>query len=87
MLTVYDENKNVKYCSKTVCANKNQGKSVCCREVLSRMHGPDKLWLDLVKETAEMVTKEREKRGAPDKPILKETEEYKREFEAKKQAL
>jgi hypothetical protein len=40
------------------------------------MFGPKKKWLELVEETKNAVNVERDKRGAPEKPILKSQKDY-----------
>ena len=60
-------------------SNKQQGKIRTSINYLTQQFGPDKKWLDLVAETKQRIEKERQDRGAPERPVFKPKEAYLRE--------
>ena len=70
------ENKQLKFQSIKEVPTIVVGKHQCAIEILAKIFGKNKKWLDLVKETAQKVNERRDKRGAPDKPILKARKDY-----------
>lgn len=69
-LRVLEKNKQV-FEKKVSASNKKDAKQGASIEFLKWLHTPQANWLQLVKETSEMVDRGREARGAGEKAILK----------------
>ena len=77
MMEVWDkESGDLLYQSKHQAATKVAGRQTCAFDILTRIFGRKKLWQDLVEETRKWVDDERDKRGAPDKPVLLQKRQY-----------
>lgn len=70
------EDKKLKYFAMYEVPTSVAGRHQCAIDVLGQMFGKKKMWLDLVQETAQTVNERRDKRGAPDKPVLKSHKDY-----------
>lgn len=70
------QDRKLKYSSKREVPTNVLGRQQCAIEILQKEFGPKMKWLDLVELTARTVNEQRDKRGAPDKPILKSHKDY-----------
>ena len=77
MMEVWEkETGDLLYQSKQSAATKVAGRQACAFDILTRHFGRKKRWNELVDETRKWVDDERDKRGAPDKPILLQKRQY-----------
>jgi hypothetical protein len=76
LFEVYDSNKKLIYTTKHPVSTKTMGRNTCALDILTQIYGSKKKWLELVDEVKKLIEKERDLRGAPEKPVWKSQNEY-----------
>ena len=75
-LDVHDANKKLIFREKIFVANKVLGRLRGPLNILIKIYGPNKKWLQLVRETKKAIDDARDLRGAPERPIFKKADTY-----------
>lgn len=75
-IEVHDFQKVLRHSIKKEVATKVLGRQHCAFEILKQEFGHDRNWLKFVDDTRQAINDERDRRGAPEKPILLQKKQY-----------
>ena len=60
-----------------MCGSKTEGRiGASLQALVAMLNTPEKLWIDVCQETKELVNRNRDKRGAMERPVFKSKDSY-----------